>query len=95
MSAAATPPSGNTNPAPATPHFTGQELMDIVNAAPISATGLTAGGAAGGKMVRIVAAKGLSQGEAAAALEEGRDYIVGISGRGVTLSTGGKAPEPG
>jgi hypothetical protein len=82
MSAPATPPSGNTNPAPAAPHFTCQELTDIVNAAPMSATGLTAGGPAGGKMVRIVAGKGLNQAEAAAALEEGRDYIIWYFGQG-------------
>jgi hypothetical protein len=82
MSAPATPPSGNRNPAPATPHFTFQELTDIVNAAPMSATGLTAGGPAGGKMVRIVAGKGLNQAEAAAALEQGRDYIVWYFGKG-------------
>ena len=82
MSVPATPPSGNTHPAPATPHFTYQELMDIVNAAPMNATGLTAGGPAGGKMVRIVAGKGLNQAEAAAALEEGRDYIIWYFGQG-------------
>jgi hypothetical protein len=82
MSAPATPPSGNTNPAPPTPHFTCQELMDIVNAAPVNATGLTAGGPAGGKMVRIVADNGLNQAEAASALEEGRDYIIWYFGQG-------------
>lgn len=82
MSAPAPPPSGNTNPAPATPHFTRQELMDIVYAAPMNATGLTAGGPAGGKMVRIVAGKGLNQVEAAATLEEGKDYIVWYFGQG-------------
>jgi hypothetical protein len=82
MSAPATPPSGNTNPPPPTPHFNGQELMDIVNAVPQSASALTAGGPAGGKMVRIVAGKGLSQAENAAAIEEGRDYIQWYFGQG-------------
>ena len=76
------PPSGNTNPAPATPHFTHQELLDIVNAVPMNATGLTAGGPAGGKMIRIVADKGLNQTESAAAIEEGRDYILWYFGGG-------------
>jgi hypothetical protein len=48
----------------------------------MNATGLTAGGPAGGKMVRIVAGKGLDQAESAAALEEGRDYIVWYFGQG-------------
>jgi hypothetical protein len=56
--------------------------MDIVNAAPVNATGLTAGGPAGGKMVRIVADKGLDQAEAAAALEEGSEYILWYFGQG-------------
>lgn len=76
------PPSGNPNPPPPTPHFTSKELARIVAAVPQSASALTAGGPAGGAMVRIVAVKGLGQTENAAAIEEGRDYIIWYFGQG-------------
>ena len=50
-------------------------------AIPKSATALSVGGASGGTMTRIVAGKGLSQAENAAAIEEGRDYILWYFGQ--------------
>lgn len=81
MSAPTIPPSGNTNPAPPTPHFDGAELLAVETAVSKSATSLTLGGAPGGAMIRIVAGKGLSQVENAAAIEEGRDYILWYFGQ--------------
>jgi hypothetical protein len=82
MTVSPLPPSGNPNPPPPSVYFDRADLSSIEAAISLTATALTPGGAAGGAMVRIVAGKGLTQAENAAAIEEGRDYILWYFGRG-------------
>src|SRR5579862_3418537 len=68
------PPSGNTNPPPPRPDFSCRQLSAIV-VATTTGSAITAGGAAGGELIRLIASRGLYQVDAAAQIEEGRDFL--------------------